>query len=150
MNLPQPSAPSSRLPALAAALVLIALFMVALTRITGIGAPAPMTAATVEVRELRFEDRPDGSIAILDTAGGLVDTVAPGENGFLRGTMRGMARERKRNGHGSELPFQLIGHADGRLTLEDPTTGRTVDLGSFGPTNAAVFMRLMNAPRANP
>ena len=28
----------------------------------------------------------------------LVDTVAPGTNGFLRGTMRGLARERKRQG----------------------------------------------------
>jgi putative photosynthetic complex assembly protein len=150
MNVSQPTPPSSRLPVVAGMLVLLVLAAVVVSRITGIGDPPPMTAASVAMREFRFEDRPDGSIAILDTAGGLVDTVAPGENGFLRGTMRGMARERKRNGHGSELPFQIIGHADGRLTLEDPTNGRTVDLGSFGPTNAAVFMRLMNAPRANP
>jgi hypothetical protein len=38
----------------------------------------------------------------------------------------------------------LIGHADGRLTLLDPTTGTRVDLGSFGPTNAAVFVRFLN------
>ena len=73
----------------------------------------------------------------------VIDTVAPGTNGFLRGTMRGLARERKRQGIGPELPFRLIGRADGRLTLEDPGTGRRVDLESFGPTNAAVFAQLM-------
>jgi hypothetical protein len=38
----------------------------------------------------------------------------------------------------------LIGHADGRLTLLDPMTGTRVDLGSFGPTNAAVFARFLD------
>ena len=59
--------------------------------------------------------------------------------------MRGLARERKRQGIGPELPFQLVGRADGRLTLIDPGTGRRVDLESFGPTNAAAFVRLMAA-----
>lgn len=150
MSVSQLVAPSSRLPALAAALVLLVLGAVAVSRITGVGDPQPMTAASVAVREFRFEDRPDGGIAILDARGRLADSVAPGENGFLRGLMRGFARERKRNGYGPEQPFQLVGHADGRLTLEDPTTGRTVDLGSFGPTNAALFVRLMAAPPATP
>jgi len=34
------------------------------------------------------------------------------------------------------------------LTLVDPGTGRRVDLESFGPTNAAVFARLMQIPAA--
>jgi hypothetical protein len=37
----------------------------------------------------------------------------------------------------------MIGRADGKLTLEDPGTGRRVDLGSFGPTNAAAFSQIM-------
>jgi hypothetical protein len=40
----------------------------------------------------------------------------------------------------------MIGRADGKLTLEDPGTGRRVDLGSFGPTNAAVFAQIMASP----
>ena len=66
-----------------------------------------------------------------------------GENGFFRGALRGLARERRRAGLGSEQPFQLIGRADGRLTLTDPATGQRIDLESFGPTNAAVFARFM-------
>lgn len=125
-------------------LVIASVLAVSLVRFTGVGAVHVADAAAVEVREFRFEDRPDGSIAVLDASGRqLIDTVAPGTNGFLRGTMRGLARERKRQGVSPELPFRMIGRADGKLTLEDPGTGRRVDLGSFGPTNAAAFGQIM-------
>jgi len=39
----------------------------------------------------------------------------------------------------------MTGRADGKLTLEDPGTGRRVDIGSFGPTNAAVFAHIMTS-----
>jgi putative photosynthetic complex assembly protein len=129
------------------ALVLGSVVAVSAVRLTGVGAVHVPDAPSVAVREFRFEDRPDGSIAVLDASGRrLVDTVAPGTNGFLRGTMRGLARERKRAGVAPELPFRMIGRADGKLTLEDPGTGRRVDLGSFGPTNAGVFAHIMASP----
>jgi len=125
-------------------LVIAALIAVSLVRITGVGVVHEPDAATVEVREFRFEDRPNGSIVVFDAAGGqLIQTVAPGTNGFLRGTMRGLARERMRQGVSAQLPFRMIGRADGKLTLEDPGTGRRVDLGSFGPANSAVFAKIM-------
>jgi putative photosynthetic complex assembly protein len=129
------------------ALVLGSVVAVSAVRLTGVGAVHVPDAPSIAVREFRFEDRPDGSIAVLDASGRrLVDTVAPGTNGFLRGTMRGLARERKRAGVAPELPFRMIGRADGKLTLEDPGTGRRVDLGSFGPTNAGVFAHIMASP----
>lgn len=132
----------------AGALVLVALLAVAAVRLSGVGTVHVPDAASVAVREFLFEDRRDGSIAILDARDKRqVDTVAPASNGFLRGTMRGLARERKRQGVGPEVPFQLVGRADGRLTLVDPGTNRRVDLESFGPTNAAVFARLMAEPQ---
>ena len=129
------------------ALLLATVVGVAAVRLTGVGIVRVPDAAAVTVREFRFEDRPDGSIVVLDASGRqLVDTVAPGTNGFLRGTMRGLARERMRQGVSRDLPFRMVGHSDGRLTLEDPGTGRRVDLGSFGPTNAAVFAQIMASP----
>ena len=129
------------------ALVLGTVLAVATVRVTGFGAQHVPDAPVVQTRELRFEDRPDGSIAVLDASGRhVVETVAPESNGFLRGTMRGLARERKRQGVAPEVPFRMLGHADGRLTLDDPATGRRVDLGSFGPTNAAVFAHIMAEP----
>ncbi len=46
-------------------------------------------------RLLRFEDRADGSIAVIDAAtGGMLERVH-GEQGFLRGALRALARERR-------------------------------------------------------
>ena len=143
-----PAIRSQRAPLFAlGTLVLASVVAVTAVRLTGIGVAHEPDAAAVTTREFRFEDRPDGSIVVLDASGAhLIDTVAPGTNGFLRGTMRGLARERMRQGVGQALPFRMIGRSDGKLTLEDPGTGRRVDLGSFGPTNAAVFAHIMASP----
>jgi putative photosynthetic complex assembly protein len=114
---------------------------------TGQGNLHVADAPVATVRTFLFEDRSDGSIVVLDAAThAQVDSVPPASNGFLRGTMRGLARERKRQGIGADVPFELVGHTDGRLTLIDPATRRRVDLESFGPTNAAAFARLMSTP----
>lgn len=127
-----------------AALVLSCLVGVSAVRLSGMSAMQQADAATLSTRQLRFEDRDDGGIAVLDAGNGaLLTTVAPGTNGFLRSTMRGLVRERKRQGIGPELPFDLLGRVDGRLTLVDPGTHRRVDLESFGTTNSAVFARLL-------
>lgn len=145
-------APFPRLPLLAAgALIVTTLVLVAVVRLTGVGELRTPQAPIVAERVLHFADQPDGSITVRDALDGrLVDTVAPGTNGFLRGTLRGLARERKREGAGPELGFHLSARSDGRLLLEDPATGRLVDLGAFGPTNVAVFARLLadRAPAA--
>lgn len=134
-----------RLPLVAMALlVVVSLVGVTAVRLSGHGGTHQADATTVGERSLRFEDQSDGSIVILDArTGGALDTVAPGTNGFLRSTMRSLVRERKRQGLGPETPFQLLARADGRLTLLDPSTGRRIDLESFGPTNSAVFLRLL-------
>jgi putative photosynthetic complex assembly protein len=141
------NAPFPRAPLYAAGLMVLAsLLAVTIVRLTGIGAVINADAAAVTTREFHFEDRNDGSIVVLDVGSKqVVETVAPGTNGFLRGTLRGLARERKRQGIGPDVPFTLIGRADGRLTLIDPATGRRVDLASFGPTNAAVFARILES-----
>lgn len=128
------------------ALLLGTVLAVAAVRFSGTGALRVPDAPAQSVRELLFEDRPDGSIVVRDAHDRhIVDRVEPGSNGFLRGTMRGLARERRRQGIGPEVPFQLIGRADGRLTLQDPGTGRRVDIESFGPINSAAFAHLMTA-----
>jgi putative photosynthetic complex assembly protein len=144
---PFPRAPLIGIGSLLAATIVA----VAAVRATGIGASHTIDAPAAAVHDFRFEDRANGSIVVLDPASGrVVETIAPESNGFLRGTMRGLARERKRQGIGSELPFRIVGHTDGRLTLDDPGTGRHVDLGAFGPTNAAVFARIMSRAEQRP
>ena len=98
-------------------------------------------AQTVSQRALYFKDQTDGGIAIVDAASGATLDTVHGEQGFLRGTLRAVVRERKLRSLPSNAPLQLISRADGRLTLIDPATGSRIDLESFGPTNAAVFAR---------
>jgi putative photosynthetic complex assembly protein len=105
-------------------------------------------ASPTQVLQLRFEDRPDGAIAVIDYKTGKQIDLVQGEAGFVRGTLRGLAQERKRRGLDSGPPFELIYRTDGRLTLSDTATGRLVDLESFGPTNASTFFRLFNASNA--
>lgn len=125
-------------------LVLVVVLAVSAVRLSGMPISTPDAPAAV-TRALRFEDRPDGSIVVIDAVqGGVVQTIT-GQAGFVRGTLRGLARQRRLEGIGPERPFELIGRADGRLTLVDPATHRRVDLESFGPTNAAEFARLLQA-----
>jgi putative photosynthetic complex assembly protein len=128
--------------ALVAAGVVVALTLggIGVARWSGFDARQQDAQATAQ-RALHFQDRPDGGIAIVDaTSGATLETVR-GEQGFLRGTLRAVVRERKLRGLVSDAPLQLISRADGRLTLTDPATGSRIDLESFGPTNAAVFAR---------
>lgn len=131
----------------AAALLAMVLMGATATRLTGVGSSHRQDAPILAERDLRFTDQDDGSILVTDAASErTVESVPPGTNGFLRGTLRGLARERHRQGFGAEQPFHLVAHDDGRLTLMDPATGRRVDLESFGPTNEAVFARLIATP----
>lgn len=141
--------------ALTAALMLVAtaLALTALVKVGVLSREAVPAIARTEahvapalVRQLSFTDRADGAVVVRDASTGetvrvLVDGV-PG-NGFVRGVMRGMARERHIRGVGMAPPFTLTLWKNGTLSLEDKATGRNIELGSFGPDNRAAFAALL-------
>ncbi len=136
----------------AGALVLFAFVATATVRIAGIPAaasPAALRAqehvGAVSSRNLRFLDRVDGAVVIQDVdRGDTASIIAPGQQtGFIRGVMRGLARERRMRGIGEEPPFSLTQWRDGELTLTDSATGRSIELTSFGSTNRAAFAALL-------
>jgi putative photosynthetic complex assembly protein len=100
-------------------------------------------AQAVITKQLRFEDRSDGSIAVVSASDGRVVKVIEGEAGFVRGILRAMARERRIKEVNQTIPFELIARADGRLTLLDPATGNRIDLESFGKDNVVEFAVLL-------
>lgn len=130
----------------AGALMLFSLTAVALVRVTGNG-PDQKPATSRMERPLRFEDRPNGDVAVVDARTGEVVSLFQGEQGFVRGALRALARERRARDLGPEQPFQLIARTDGGLTLFDPATGQKVDLESFGPANAGAFAKLLGERR---
>ena len=136
----------------AGVLVMATILSAAAGRFMG-SSTAPPPAASVAARDLRFEDRTDGGVAILDARDSRqVDVAAAGTNGFLRAMLRGLARERMEQGvkDRADAPFRVTAWSDGRVTLDDPTTGRHVELAAFGPTNEEVFARLLTAPGGAP
>jgi putative photosynthetic complex assembly protein len=94
----------------------------------------------------RSASRNAGAAAAGEGADAVAAVLAPGEDGFIRATLRGLARERRRGDLGAEAPFRLASWPDGGLSLEDTATGRTLDLRAFGPTQAEAFARLLPKP----
>jgi putative photosynthetic complex assembly protein len=135
----------------ATVLIFGALAIAAGARVSDVGTTRLTYATPLESRDLRFEDRTDGSVAVIDAKSGeVVDLMVPGTNGFVRIVMRGLARERRNAGFDSTLPFTLTRWDDGRLTIADPTTGRRNELVGFGSTNVQVFAKLLLAGRETP
>lgn len=94
------------------------------------------------VQEMDFTvtDMLDGTIVIASAVDGQVlEVVDRDSNGFLRGGLRGFARERGLHGVGSGEPFRLRLHEDGTLVLVDPTVGQIVALNGFGQDNFHAF-----------
>ena len=118
---------------------------VRLARVSGSVAPISAPAAVAAI-DLRFSDGADGSIRVSDArSGAAVSTVAPGVGGFVRGVMRGMARDRHARHIGEGPPFRLSRDGAGQLWLQDTATGRLIDLEAFGAGNRAAFAAFLPA-----
>jgi putative photosynthetic complex assembly protein len=129
----------------ASVMVGTALCLTTIVRLSGADISSMPPPQPVAVRYLQFVDRPDGGVTVYDARRAqTVEILPPGTNGFVRATMRNFARERRSNGVGADVPFELLASADGRLILEDPATGRKIDLEAFGQTNAGVFAGFLN------
>lgn len=131
----------------AAAMMIIAIGVAAGARTTHATlADTSRASPVVEAVDLRFEDRPDGAVAVLDAdTRREVQVVPPESNGFVRGVLRGMFRGRKLERLGPDARFRLSRHANGQISLEDTDTGRYVELSSFGHTNRAAFETMLVA-----
>jgi putative photosynthetic complex assembly protein len=97
---------------------------------------------SVGLRRLRFVDAPDKSVQVLDADTDREIYRVTGEAGFVRGILRGMARERRRLSKSPDEPFELSLDG-GLLILRDLATGQHIELTAFGPTNARAFARML-------
>jgi putative photosynthetic complex assembly protein len=126
------------------ALVAFAILAASVGRFTGIGTVRSDRAAAVQSVALRFEDRADGGIAVIAPQGGReLAVIMPGHDGFLRTVLRSLAFDRRRHAIGAGPAFAIDRWSNGHLTLDDPATGRSVDLAPFGRDNMQTFERLM-------
>jgi putative photosynthetic complex assembly protein len=131
----------------AALLIGVSIIGAATARYVRLNTPAvEQTIAPLAAREVIFADSEDGSVIVRDAAQGeVIHVVAPGRGGFVRGVMRGLARDRRSRGIGQEPPFRIAEWANGRMALEDLATGRVIELNSFGVDNRRAFSEILYA-----
>jgi putative photosynthetic complex assembly protein len=102
-----------------------------------------------EARSLRFADGADGSVIVTDAQSGAVIFTAPaGEGGFLRATVRRLAKVRAAKGIGSQPPFILTRWDNGALSLRDPATGKNAEVIGFGKSQSDMFAAILKGPAA--
>lgn len=124
----------------------VAIVGAGLSRQARLAAPAVESATPLAARDLTFADASDGAVVVRDAAGAVVFVAPPGGENFMRGVLRSFARDRRARGVGPEPGFRLAIWPDGRLSLADLATGKTVELSAFGADNRAAFMRLLPPP----
>lgn len=145
---PEPGLPKVVLIS-AAALVAITVAGAWWARTTGYGRSTAPSAEVVQTLALRFEDQPDGGVIVRRAGdGATIYRVAPETNGFMRQVLRGLVRDRRHSDIGDAQPFVLTAWSDGRVSLDDATTGRRVQLEAFGHTNEDAFVQLFQASGA--
>ena len=126
------------------ALIVFAIVSVSVGRFTGIGTVHFDHASPVQSTSLRFEDRPDGGIAVIaPNSGAVLGIIEPGSDGFIRTVLRSLAFDRQRHHIGSGPAFTLNKWSDRHATLDDPSTGRSVDLVALGKTKMQAVSNLM-------
>jgi putative photosynthetic complex assembly protein len=105
---------------------------------------AAQNVAAAQSRDLRFVDRADGAVIVSDAVTGeMVKIVEFGQGGFLRATVRRMAKARIAAGISAEPPFKLTLWENGALSLSDPQTGRDAEIHGFGADHSKMFADML-------
>lgn len=134
-------------PVLYGAAVLIAFtFSLALfSRLTGQRMDWVPDADIVAKREILFLAAADGDIAIRDAKTGVeLGVYAHETNAFVRSVAHGLGIERGLTDPAAQVPYQIVRWSDGRVTVSDPVSGRSVELGAFGQTQVQTFSKLLD------
>lgn len=139
-----PFIPKGAVP-LVASMMVFALVAVAGARVLGYGPQdhaVPTADTTLAIAHLTFADTAEGGIEVVSATGD-ARVYEPGSAGFIRGVLRGLARQRRGLDVGAEAPFVLALLPNHRLVMHDPQTGTRIDLRAFGKDNRAAFAALL-------
>lgn len=100
-------------------------------------------------RMLIFADRADGAVIISEASTGrTVSVIEYGKGGFVRATLRRLAKARAAAGFGPDQPFRLVRWDTGALSLTDPQTGKSAEIYGFGADHVKAFADMLEEPAA--
>jgi putative photosynthetic complex assembly protein len=109
-------------------------------------------APVLQSRTLRFVDGGGGvnafggRVSVYDAVDGAKIADLVETDGFIRTVLNSLAFERTKSRITADTVFTIVLRADRHLTLEDPLTGQSVNLGAFGGANRTVFLRFLPDP----
>jgi putative photosynthetic complex assembly protein len=102
----------------------------------------PIPAAILAERDVILDGHGAKAVTVRATDGSVLLDLAHG--GFITVIQNSLERVRYVHGIDKTLPVRLVHYANGRLTIIDPETGWSAELGDFGSDNKAAFERLMS------
>jgi putative photosynthetic complex assembly protein len=102
----------------------------------------PQAAEVLRDRWIVLEGHDAKAVTVRDPDGAVIEDMAHG--GFVTVIQNGLATERKKHGVDPLRPVRIVEYANGRLAVEDPDTGWSVELYAFGGENKAAFERLLD------
>ncbi len=134
----------------AGCLVLFALASVTASRLLGYKWEWRPDGTVVAQRAISFEQGDDGVVSVRDARTGEVLGNYPfNKNAFMRTVMLSFRHERARvtsTGLAREhrVPFNIEQWDDGRVTVSDPVSGRSIEMAAFGRHQVETFAALLH------
>lgn len=121
-------------------------FTIGALRLTGYQPPRSLpNEPALATRVLAVEDADQGTVIVRDAkTGENIATYRHGEGSFFRATLRTLVNDRRHKGLALDGNFRLEAHSGHQLFLIDETSGKTLSMNAFGPTNTAVFTALIS------
>lgn len=125
------------------ALAMSALAITTFAAVTGRPPEAqPQASEMLRERWIVLEGHGAKAVTVRDVDGALLVDLAHG--GFVTVIQNGLQTERKKHSVDPLRPVRIVEYKNGRLAVEDPDTGWSVELYAFGGENKAAFERLLD------
>lgn len=102
----------------------------------------PEPAKVVRDRWIVLEGHDAQAVTVRRADGSVLLDLPHG--GFVTVIQSGLATERRKHKVDPLLPVRIVEYANGRLAVEDPETGWSIELYAFGQDNKAAFERLLD------
>jgi putative photosynthetic complex assembly protein len=136
-----------RLPLYSAfALVAFAFVTIIFSQLTGIGSMLTDPGRPVDMVDLTIRQGDGDRVEVSDAnSGKILADFAPGEGGFVRGSMRALARMRMTADVDVNEPYRVIKWSSGAVSLSDTRTGQRIYLNAFGPDQVAAFEKFLGS-----
>jgi putative photosynthetic complex assembly protein len=101
----------------------------------------PAAGAVKAERMIVLQGGDAQAVTVLNPDGSLLMDLPHG--GFITVVQNAMAFSRSKHNVDLTLPVRLVEYTNGRLAIEDPATGWSVELYAFGGDNEAAFRKLL-------